>query len=284
MRLFLLLFLLLPTPAIAAYPALSAYINDYAEMLSVGDAAALEQKLTELNQQESTQIVLLTVPSLNGTPIEEYALGIAEKEGLGQKGKDNGALLLIAQKERKMRIETGLGLENRLTDLQCGRIIRNIITPRFKKGDYSGGITAGLDAMIGAVKGEYSSIHYTKKNSAEDLVGFASFMLVVLLAIGNIFRKHKGRAGTAAAIAAPVFGMLFFGMEMPLLLLLVPGGFFLGFIASLMSSSMKRSAHSGSRRHYRSLGSRDAHSRSSRRGGFHGGGGSFGGGGASGSW
>lgn len=284
MRLLLFILLILPFSAISAnaatepssLPSLSAYVNDTAGLLSQETATRLESTLAGLDKEESTQIVLLTIPSLQGAPLEEYALGVAERAGIGQRGKDNGALLLIAKDERKIRIEVGLGLESSLTDLRCGRIIRNIITPRFKKGDYDGGITAGIEAMISSVKGEYSAIG---ENQLEDLEAFGAFMIFILLAVGNIFRNRIGVAALAGAILTPLCGMFFFDMGATMLILLVPGGLFLGFIAGIMASSQSSGASSGSRGSYSSYGSR-----SSGRSSFSGGGGSFGGGGASGGW
>ncbi len=288
MRSLLLILLLLPTSVIAQVPPLSARINDYAGLLSTSTAARLEKQLAAFEQQDGTQLVLLTVPDLQGLPIDQYSLNVAEKWKIGEKGRDNGALLLITKKERKIRIETGYGLKNSLTDLRSGRIIREIITPYFAKGDFDTGIAAGLEAMINTVNGEYNAVPHKSNADAGELQSFASFMLVILLAMGNIFRKKKAVAGLAGAIAAPFFGLLFFDMEMPLLLLLIPGGFFLGFIASLMSTSMTQSARSGSRRYRHSY--RSGRSGGGFRGnfghggGFSGGGGSFGGGGASGGW
>ncbi len=277
MRLLLLILLFLPSSAIAAAPLLSAYVNDNAGLLSNTTSARLEKELASLDKDDSTQIVLLTIPSLQGMPIEEYALDVAEKAGIGQKGKDNGALLLIAKDEREIRIEVGLGLESSLTDLRCARIIRNEIAPKFKKGDYDSGIAAGITAMVDSVKGEYVSTE--EDEDLENLECFAAFMLFILLPLGNIFRTRKGLAALVGSIITPLCGMFLFDIGMPLLLLLVPGGLFLGFISSLMASSQSVGASSGGSSSYHSFGSSSSGGSS-----FSGGGGSFGGGGASGGW
>lgn len=136
-------------------PPLSGHVNDRAGLLRPATVLKLEQFLSEFERSDSTQLVLLTIPSLEGEALEPYALKVAESWGIGQKGKDNGALLLIARDERKIRIEVGYGLEGRLTDLLSGRIIDNEIAPRFKAGNFNDGVVAGMVAMTEAVRGEY---------------------------------------------------------------------------------------------------------------------------------
>jgi len=136
-------------------PRPGGYVNDRAGMLAPATVLKLESFLRDFERSDSTQIVVLTVPSLEGEPVEAYALQVAEAWGIGQKGKDNGALLLVAKEERKIRIEVGYGLEGRLTDLLSGRIVDREIAPRFKAGDFDGGVVAGVTAMAEAVRGEY---------------------------------------------------------------------------------------------------------------------------------
>lgn len=152
----LLLFLGLTIPCAALeIPAPRGYVNDFAGILSPSTRGQLERYLVDFERSDSTQIVVATLPSLEGGALEEVSLRIAEEWKIGQKGRDNGALLLIAKEERKMRIEVGYGLEGRLTDLLAGRIVDNEIRPRFKQGDFDGGVIAGVKAMTEAVRGEY---------------------------------------------------------------------------------------------------------------------------------
>ena len=138
---FLLLFLVVATVCGAAeVPPLQGRVNDYAAMLSPGAVQQLERDLAAFEQSDSTQIVVLTIPSLEGEVLEEYSIKVVEKWQIGQKGKDNGALLLVVKNDRKVRIESGRGLEGTLTDLVSGRIIRNEIRPAFKDGDFDGGV------------------------------------------------------------------------------------------------------------------------------------------------
>lgn len=136
-------------------PRAGGYVNDRAGLLRPDTVLKLERFLAEFERSDSTQLVVLTIPALQGEGLEEYALRVAESWGIGEKGKDNGALLLIAREERKIRIEVGYGLEGRLTDLLAGRIIDLEISPRFRAGDFDGGVVAGVVAMAEAVRGEY---------------------------------------------------------------------------------------------------------------------------------
>ena len=150
--------LLLPVAASALdVPELRGYVNDYAGMISPSTGAQLAEKLKAFEGSDSTQIVILTIPSLEGEPIEDFGIKVAGSWKIGQKGKDNGALLIVSKQDRKMRIEVGRGLEGRLTDLVAGRIIDLVITPRFKSGDFDGGFTAGVAALIGATRGEFQA-------------------------------------------------------------------------------------------------------------------------------
>jgi uncharacterized protein len=129
-------------------PFLSGRVTDNAEVLNDATRRALTERLKAHEDRTGDQIVVLTVPSLEGENIEEYAVRIFESWKLGKKGKDNGVLVIVAPKDRRMRIEVGYGLEGTLTDLAAGRIVRNVMTPRFKAGDYNGGIEAGVQAIL----------------------------------------------------------------------------------------------------------------------------------------
>ena len=141
--------------AAPAIPQARGYVNDTAGLLSPAVKAQLENFLAGFRRSDSTQIAVLTVPSLEGEDLEGYSVRVAQSWGIGQKGQDNGALLLVAEAERAVRIEVGYGLEDRLTDLLAGRIVDQEIIPRFKTGDFDGGISAGVQAMAAAVRGAY---------------------------------------------------------------------------------------------------------------------------------
>lgn len=136
-------------------PQFQGYVNDYANMISATAKEQIEETLKALEQSDSTQIFVLTVPSLEGEVLEEYAIKVFDVWKAGQKKLDNGVILIVAQKERKIRIEVGRGLEGRLTDLQAGRIIDETMKPRFKDGDYNGGFVSGISSLIQITKGEF---------------------------------------------------------------------------------------------------------------------------------
>ncbi len=154
-RFFLLPVMLLAGSILAGedIPYLTGRITDNAQILSAETRYSLTESLKQHENRTSNQIAVLTVPTLNGGSIEEYAVKVFEAWKLGQKGKDNGILIVVVPNDRRMRIEVGYGLEGTLTDVMAGRIIRNIMTPRFKNGDYNGGITDGAQAVMTVLEG-----------------------------------------------------------------------------------------------------------------------------------
>ncbi len=143
-----LLSALLPTAALAqGFPNPVGYVNDFANILSPQARQALEQTLRQIEQDTTAEVVVVTVPSLGGTTVDDYAVRLFEQWKIGKKGKDNGVLLLVAPQEREMRIEVGYGLEPVITDARASQIIRNQITPRFREGDYDGGVTAAVQSL-----------------------------------------------------------------------------------------------------------------------------------------
>ena len=141
--------LLLAAPAAAQdFPALSGRVVDQAELLAPEQEQALTERLEALERQTSRQLVVATVASLGDRPIEDYANGLFRAWRLGQANANNGVLLLVAPNERKVRIEVGYGLEGIVTDALSDQLIRNQILPRFRDGDFPGGITAGVDGLI----------------------------------------------------------------------------------------------------------------------------------------
>lgn len=131
-----------------SFPPLSGRVVDAAKILSPETIRALDQKLAELEQKSSIQLEVATVSSLQGADIESFANALFRNWGLGEKVKNNGVLLLVAPKEKKIRIEVGYGLEGVLTDALSKLVIVNAIAPRFKAGDFSGGISHGVDEII----------------------------------------------------------------------------------------------------------------------------------------
>jgi uncharacterized protein len=140
----------------ADIPLLTGRVTDNAGILSPETAARISTILKTHEDSTSNQVAVLTIPSLEGEVLETYSMRVAEAWKLGRKGTDNGVLLLIARDDRKVRIEVGRGLEGNLPDITCGLIIRNVIVPHFKSGDYDGGVSAGVDAIVAALQGSYT--------------------------------------------------------------------------------------------------------------------------------
>jgi len=258
-------------------PSLGRRVNDTAQMLSVQTRADLETLLTGFEATDSTQIVVLTIPSLEGEVLEEYSLRVVEAWKIGQKGFDNGALLLIARDERKLRIEVGYGLEGSLTDLVAGRIIGGVIVPRFKEGNYDQGIRDGVTAMVAAVKGEFvASAANTKAVNDSDPAGLIFLLIFGFSFIGRVLHKKKKVAAVAGGISAPVLGLMFLPQLGFWLLAMIPLGALAGLFVSSLSAGSGGGFYAGGGSFGRSSGGFG--------GGFSGGGGGFGGGGASGGW
>ncbi|PKN11950.1 MAG: hypothetical protein CVU69_10090 [Deltaproteobacteria bacterium HGW-Deltaproteobacteria-4] len=208
-RFLVLLFCLVTLPLTAGafdVPPVQGYVNDFAGLLSPAAKSQIENFLRNFEASDSTQVVVVTVPNLQGEPIDMVALQIAETWKIGQKGKDNGALLLIGKEDRKMRIEVGRGLEGQLTDLLAGRIVDNEIAPRFKQGDFEGGIAAGVNAIVQSVRGEYKGTGKTgrKKNSGPWWVFPLLFFVLPLL--GRLNGSGRGRHSGGYWVGGGGFG------------------------------------------------------------------------------
>lgn len=280
--LFCCLGLLLENSQLAALevPPLTARVNDTAAMFSPQVVSQTETVLSQFESSDSTQIVVLTVPSLDGDLLEEYSMRVVEAWKVGQKGLDNGALLLITRDDRRLRIEVGYGLEGRLTDLTAGRIIGQVIVPQFKSGDFDAGLADGVAAMIQAVRGEFTASDTTpSKRQGEDPAGLIFLMIFAFSFIARVLHGKKIAAALAGAVASPILGFLMLPQLGLILLALIP----LGALGGLFVSSLSASGGSGGG-FYMGGGGGFGGSSGGFGGGFGGGGGGFGGGGASGGW
>lgn len=225
-------------------PKLLKRVTDFTSTLSASELDAVEQDLARFEDSTSTQLVVVMIPTIGGESIEDFALRTAELNGVGQKKKDNGVLLLIVKDDRKMRIEVGYGLEGVLPDGLAGQIIRREITPYFRSGDYYSGIKAGINAFMLATRNEYKADPQRKTYDLSWIFVLLFFAFIFFMMMRNASRSTGMMRGGRIP--------MYYG-----------GGF----------------PRSG-----RSWGSSGGGSGSSGFGGFSGGGGSFGGGGASGSW
>ncbi len=279
----LLLLCLFPTVGAALdVPPLKAHVNDYAHILSPAAVQKIEAELTAFESSDSTQIAVLTIPSLEGENLEEYSIKVADAWKIGQKGKDNGAILLVSKGDRKIRIEVGRGLEGTLTDLVSGRIIRDEMAPRFKQGDFDGGVEAGVSAIMAVVKGEYTASPQGApqgKKSSPRLMTLLIFLFVACIVLGAL---SKVLGGIAGAVGLPLIGVLLFsGAGLVTLAILAAVGFFGGLFISFLFGGGGRGGGGFGGGPFLGGGGFGGDSFG---GGFSGGGGGFGGGGASGGW
>jgi uncharacterized protein len=177
--------------------SIKEYVTDNTGTLSGTEISGLRQKLQNYYKSTSTQIVVYMTGSLGSESLEDVSQRIAEKNGIGKKGKNNGVLLFIAKSDRKLRIEVGYGLEGALPDAISDQIIRKIITPKFKKNDYYGGISDGVDAIMAATIGEFKA---DKDDSGSDgicTVGFIAIFIIFgfFVFIISIIRSFFGGGG-----------------------------------------------------------------------------------------
>lgn len=242
-----------PAAAMPAFPALSGPVVDTAKLLPADVNAALAQKLAAYAQTTGNQLVVVTLPTLNGYDISDYGYQLGRHWGIGQKDKNNGALLIVDVAEKKVRIEVGYGLEGMLTDALSFQIVHNIIAPKFKQGDFAGGIVAGTQAIL-AVLGDKAAAQQQQQTRQRSGTGLLMLLIIAFALwplIAAIFGKGGrggpggGLGGGSGWLAWLALGMLSGGMGRG------GGGFGGGGFGG---------------------------------GGFSGGGGSFGGGGASGGW
>lgn len=199
------------------FPALSGRVVDAASILDAAQRAALEQKLKAHEDKTTDQVVVASVPSLGGGDIEDYANRLYRHWQLGQKDKNNGVLLLVAPNERKVRIEVGYGLEGALTDALSKLIITTAIAPRFKTGDFAGGLNAGVDAIVSILTGDAEEWQRRAKVRSDEtsidpllalVIFLGLFVLVVWLVSGGggPRRAHRTRRGRWITVGVPTGG------------------------------------------------------------------------------
>ena len=227
-------------------------VNDFANILDDSEESLLEQKLLAYNNSTSTQIAVVTINSLQGNDIGDYSFRLAEKWGIGQKGKDNGVLLMVAMEDRKMFIATGYGLEGVIPDALAKRVVENYMRPNFRNNDFYRGLDLATSVIMGLASGEYTA--------------------------DQIVRKK----GKPVQLIYPLFMIIFFTLMSYLRFRNVRGSHLAGSNMSFITFLFMASSMGGRGRGYGSF--------SSGRGSFGGGGfggfggGGFGGGGAGGSW
>ncbi len=265
-------------------PPLASRVTDLTGTLAPADRASLEEKLAAFEAKKGAQIAVLVVPTTQPEAIEQYSIRVVDAWKLGREKPDDGALLLVAMQDRALRIEVGRGLEGAMTDLVSNRIIDETITPRFREGDFAGGISAGVDRMIAVVDGEplpEPEAHWSE--GPQRIANILPLLFGIVIVGSAVLRSLFGRAFGALATGGVAGGVAWFVTH--LLGMSIGVG-----VAALLFSLMLGIGNGGR------WSSRPGHGgwspggwggggmRSGGGGGFRGGGGSFGGGGASGRW
>lgn len=189
----------------------TGYVNDFAGMLAPAEKTELENNLTELEKQTGAEVAVVTIKTLGDETIETYAVKLFEEWGIGKKGKDNGLLLLIAQDERKMRIEVGYGLEGDITDAQASWIIRNILTPAFQKGNYGDGIVSATQTIGEIIRKNPNVVVPEDKPQVEFNGNWFFFIIFIPIWLASILGRSKSwwLGGVLGAIAGIVIGFIF---------------------------------------------------------------------------
>ncbi|QIO98600.1 TPM domain-containing protein [Bradyrhizobium symbiodeficiens] len=283
----LVLALAFPAFADVAIPELTGRVVDQTGTLSSSDIAALSQKLRDFETRKGSQIAVLIVPTTQPETIEQFSIRVAEAWKIGRKKIDDGAILVVAKNDRHLRIEVGYGLEGALTDVTSRRIIDEIITPKFRSGDFSGGIADGVERMMRVIDGEPLPVPSPTVNfgSLDDLAPLFIVTLFVSVGVGGAFRAALGRLLGSLVTGGVIAALTWFILGSAGLALALGGlGFVIGFIADLFSAITPGTGRSRGGSWSSGSSSGGWSSGSSSSGGFSGGGGSFGGGGASGSW
>ena len=172
------------------------HVNDFADMLAQSEQQRLEQKLRNYRDTTTTVLAIATIESLNGRAIQEVGTELFNKWNMWEGNKDNGVLVLIAKQDRKMRIEVGYGLEGAIPDIMAGRIIREILSPSFKRGNYYQGLDRATSAIIQLASGEFTGQLAEKRSSGgNDMASFVIFILFVLFVVYASSRKGGGKRG-----------------------------------------------------------------------------------------
>jgi uncharacterized protein len=266
-----------------AVPPLTGRVVDQTGTLGSDDIAALTATLKDLETRKGSQIAVLIVPTTGPESIEQFSIRVAEAWKIGRKKIDDGALLVVAKNDRHLRIEVGYGLEGVLTDLTSKRIIDEDITPKFKSGDFAGGIAAGIDRMIRLIDGETLPApeppHWQDSNLLSHFDPFNPFVIVGFIVLGSMLRAIFGRLlGSAATGGVVATAAWFIAGSLGVSVLLGGIAFVIAMFADTFTSGGPPGRYGGG------LAGGGWSGGGGSSGGFSGGGGGFGGGGASGKW
>jgi uncharacterized protein len=203
----------LSVQAALVFPPLTGRVVDNANLLDAQSETQLTQMLQAHEQGSGEQVVVVTLPNLQGASIEDYGYQLGRAWGIGEKGKDSGALLIVARDDRKVRIEVGYGLEDRLTDAQSSVIINQVVTPAFKTGNFAGGITQGAQAIIQVLGGNPLALPAAEAGQQDSGSDNIVLLIIVLIVLVSIFLNYgrgggRGRGGRGGFITGAGLGGL----------------------------------------------------------------------------
>jgi uncharacterized protein len=230
----LLYALLLPVKSVLAvtFPEPVGFVNDFAGLLSTGVKADLEQQLVQLEKDTGAELAVVTVASLDGLTVEDYAVRLFEKWQIGKKGKDNGVLFLTAVQERKVRIEVGYGLESVITDSRATRILDEYVVPKFRDNNWEEGINGGVKGItvyVRAVAEGGPTSEEDGEGILEGIIGIVLFGLGIMLfsyVVGFMSRtKSWWLGGVLGAVAGAGFGFIVGGWVLLVVLAAIFGAF-----------------------------------------------------------
>jgi len=267
-------------PAQVDVPALKARVTDLTGTLATDQRAGLEAKLADFEARKGSQVAVLIVPTIQPETVDQYSIRVFDQWKLGRKGVDDGVLLLVVKNDRKLRIEVGRGLEGAIPDAIAKRIVAEVIAPRFREGDFYGGINAGLDRILRTIEGEPLPPPKPRAQASREEDWFQPLVvaIVFVLVVGGFVRAILGRfvGSGVMGFGAGILGYFLVGTVAAVIVGII------AFLVSLLTGAMPGRASgwsSGS-----GWGSGSFGGGGFGGGGFSGGGGDSAGGGASGSW
>ncbi|MCC6610709.1 MAG: TPM domain-containing protein [Burkholderiales bacterium] len=274
---------------LAAIPPLKARVTDVTGTLSAAQVASLEESLAAFEQKKGSQIAVLIVPTTKPEPIEQYAIRVAEQWKVGRRGVDDGAIIVVAKDDHRLRIEVGYGLEGAIPDIKAKRVIREVMAPHFVDGDFYGGLQAGTQALMQLIEGEDLPPPAAERAPGGGAVDYES-ALVLLLVVTIIL------AGVLTRLFGRFFGSVLTGGAAGLIAWIVAGALAIGILAAVLAFvfalAFGGTGLGATRSHRGGWGPGGGWPTGGWGGGgggfgggsWSGGGGTFGGGGASGSW
>ncbi len=277
------------TDGLLPVPPLAAHVTDLTQTLSAAERQALDAKLSDWEARTTNQLAVLIVPTTRPEPIESYALRVAEKWQIGRKGKDNGALFLVAKDDKKMRIEVGYGLEGTLTDATSRRIIAETVAPLFREGKFAAGVDAGVVRIIGVVSEgrplpprQAGNANVRHTGGSFDFGTMLLLLFIVVPLVGSVLRSIFGRL-LGSTVGAGILGAAAWFVAGSLAIAAIAA--VVGFIVMIFAGAAGTIAgRRGGVFLPGGFGGGGGGGLGGGGGGWSGGGGTFGGGGASGGW